>query len=508
MKKSTRFFALCLALVMCMSLAMTGAVGETAQPAETQAVPAEATAAPEATDNVVVTVNGAPVHASAVQKIFNAIYTQYAGQGYDLTGLESQLSSLAVEYAIQDALFKQKAAEFGVDQFTADEEAGFLTEAQTQWDDALEQYYTYYLTAAGDTPTEEEIAAAKTKVADDLASMGYSLEMIAGQVKDGEIQNRLTDALLKDAVPYTQEDVQAEYEKRVQEDHAAYENDIAAYEDAYSSGDADIWYVPEGVRGIAHILLSVDDDLLNTYLDLKERLDNQQTQVDALAEEDLDPIPADEATLDPSLTETPEPSATPELTADPSATATPAPATQADVDAARQAVLDSIKDKLDDIYSRLAAGEAFASLVEAYGEDPGMQQEPYKSEGYSVHKGFEGYIPEFTDGAFAPELQNVGDYGQPVIGSYGVHILYYLRDVPSGPVALTEELNASLLQEMENTRTSKVLPDAMEEWMAAAQIVYAQAEATEAPEAESTAAPDETVAEEPVETPTAAPAGN
>lgn len=502
MKKSTRFFALCLALVMCLSLAMTGAMGETAQSVETQAAPAEAT------DDVVVTVNGQPVLASDVQEIYDSLYTEYTSQGYDLTGQESILQSMAMDYAVQETLFRQKAAEVGADQFTEDEEAGFLTEAQTQWDSALEQYYTYFLTAAGDTPTEEEIADAKAQVADYLTSMGYSLEQIATYLKDSETQDRLTDALLKDVAPYTQEDVQAEYEKRVQEDQAAYENDIAAYEDAYSSGDDDIWYVPEGIRGITHILMSVDDDLLNTYLDLKEQLDDQQTQAAALAEENLDPIPADEATLDPSLTETPEPSATPEVTADPSATATPAPATQADVDAARQAVLDSIKDKLDDIYSRLAAGEAFASLVEEYGEDPGMQQEPYKSEGYSVHKGFETYIPEFTEGAFAAELQNVGDYGQPVIGSYGVHILYYLRDVPSGPVALTEELSASLLQEMEDTRTSNVLPDAMEEWLAAAQIVYAQAETTEAPEAESTAAPDETVTEAPAETPAPTSSGN
>ena len=118
------------------------------------------------------------------------------------------------------------------------------------------------------------------------------------------------------------------------------------------------------------------------------------------------------------------------------------------------------------------AGETFAALVEQYGEDPGMQQEPYKTEGYSVHKDYQGFVSEFTQGAFAPELQKVGDYGQPIVGTYGVHILSYTRDVPSGAAELTETRKAQMLEEMQTNQKSELVSAAIDQWMAAANVTY------------------------------------
>ena len=33
-------------------------------------------------------------------------------------------------------------------------------------------------------------------------------------------------------------------------------------------------------------------------------------------------------------------------------------------------------------------------------------------------------------------MEKIGDISEPVVGSYGVHILQYVRDVPSGAVEL------------------------------------------------------------------------
>ena len=54
------------------------------------------------------------------------------------------------------------------------------------------------------------------------------------------------------------------------------------------------------------------------------------------------------------------------------------------MDAAGAAVLDSVKEKTDEIYGKIAAGEDFAALIAEYGEDPGMQNEPTATRGYYV----------------------------------------------------------------------------------------------------------------------------
>ncbi len=492
MKKSTRFFALCLALTMCATLVMTGALGETPQSAgettastEVTAAPAEATAAPAtpSPDDVLATVNGDPVTYAKLSEVYNNLYYQYSSQGYDLSGQESLLQSIAMEYAIQDTIFRQKAAEFGADQFTSEEEAEFLKEAQTVWDSYLEQQAASYLTNA--EPTEEEKATARKQAEDFMAQMGYTtekaLEELVSSYKDQKMQERMIDFLTKGESAYTDEEVLAEYQSRVDTDKETFSGDVGTYEYMTEYTGQQAWYIPEGIRGVTHILLTVDSALMDNYNAIQAQLEEQSDEKEEVAGT------AEETT-----------------TPDPAATEAPPSVTQADLDTARIAILDSIKDKTDAIYARLSAGEDFAALVAEFGTDPGMTAEPSKTDGYSVHQDSILYDPAFVAGAFAPEMQKVGDFSQPVVSSFGVHILYYVRDIPGGPVELTEALKASLLSEMEQERESGALPKAMEEWMEAAQIVYTQQATTEAPVEESAQEPTEV----PAEAPTEAPAGN
>ena len=516
MKKSTRFFALCLALTMCATLAMTGALGETPQtteettaPVETTAAPADATAVPPtpAPDTVMATVNGDPVTYAKQSEIYNSLYYQYSSQGYNLTGQESILQSIAMEYAIQEVIFRQKAVELGVDQFSPEEEAELLGDAQETWDGYLEQLSASFLTS--EAPTEEEKAAARKQAEDYMAQLGYTAEKALGELvanyKDGKIQERMVDLLTKDVPALTDEEVLAEYQSRVDADKETFGSDVSNYEYMTQYNGQKAWFVPEGMRGITHILLAVDSTLMDNYKAIQAQLEEQNDEKEEVTE------PTEEGAAETT------PEATAEVTPDPAATETPLPVTQADLDAARTAILDSIKDKTDAIYTRLGAGESFAALVAEFGTDPGMTAEPNKTDGYSVHKDSIMYDPAFVAGAFAPEMQKAGDFSQPVVSSFGVHILNYVRDIPGGPVELTEELKASIRTEMEQDRKSGALPKAMEEWIEAAQIIYTQQAAAEAP-AEATETPAETPevpnedsaqpTEAPAETPTAAPSGN
>ena len=93
-----------------------------------------------------------------------------------------------------------------------------------------------------------------------------------------------------------------------------------------------------------------------------------------------------------------------------------------------------------------------------------------------------------------------------MVGQYGVHILQYLRDVPSGAVELTDEMKdefrATILQEM----ITETVHSAVDQWMEEAEIVYTEAgEPWKAPvddegDAEEAAeAPAEEAAETPAE---------
>ena len=146
------------------------------------------------------------------------------------------------------------------------------------------------------------------------------------------------------------------------------------------------------------------------------------------------------------------------------------PVTQEQVDAAYQAILDSVADTIAEINGKLAEGAAFADLVAEYGTDPGMEREPYKSEGYAVHMDSIIWDPAFVQAAFS--VDNVGDVAEPVVGGYGVHIVQYTKDIPAGPVELTDEIKTALREALLATKEAELLNSTMNAWLESAELVY------------------------------------
>ena len=165
------------------------------------------------------------------------------------------------------------------------------------------------------------------------------------------------------------------------------------------------------------------------------------------------------------------------------------------VEAAKKAILDSVQSTVDEIMAKLKDGTSFDALIVEYGTDPGMQDEANRASGYSVHKDSIIYDPAFTAGAAA--LEKVGDVSEPIVGMNGVHILYYLRDVPGGAIELTEEMKNEFHDDLLDQKRNAALNEAIDKWMEEAAIAYTEAgeawkisEVTEesaAPEAEETA---------------------
>ena len=402
-QKLNRILALCLAL--CLVLGCCAAFAE------------------ETENPVLVTVDGEDITLDTINELLNQLIS--AGYAYEGD------YAMAIEYAVQDKVLKDKIAELGLDQFTDEEIEAFRAEAHEEWESAIDSYVSYFLTE----DTDEARAQAREDGAAYFTAYGYSEESLLDSLKLSASYDKLEQSVLegKDTA-VSEEEIRAEFEATAASHQAAVEDNIYLYELYQNYYGMDFWYVPEGYRGIIHILMKVDDELLSAYQDAQAAYEESITD------------------------EAPEGSA--EL--------------KAALDAAKDAVLASKQAQIDDIYARLANGESFESLIALYGEDPGMAQPSYLADGYAVHKDSVVYDPVFTAGAFSEKMQQVGDTSDPVIGSYGIHILHYLRDIPSGIIELTDEISAEIEESLYTEKVNTYYAESLEAWIAEHDVVYHQ----------------------------------
>ena len=326
----------------------------------------------------------------------------------------------AVDYLLRSKVMDGKIREFGLDQFTAEEEEAFLADAQKEWDDAVADYVNYFLAE----DTEEARAQLKEQAEQYYTAAGYSVQLLADGLKNSAAYELLEKKMLEGKdISVTDEEVRALFDEVAEEDRQQVQDSPALYEYKTYYGYA-TWYVPEGFRGIIHILLKTDEALLTAY----------QAAQAAYEETVSEEAPEGDADL------------------------------KAKRDEALAAVLESRRPQIDDIYARLEKGESFESLVAAYGEDSGMDEATLK-EGYSVHRDSILWDPVFIAAAFSEKMKQPGDTSDPVVGSFGIHILHYLRDVPSGKVALTEEIDAMIRDYLISEKTNAVFTDTLNQWL-------------------------------------------
>lgn len=418
----------------------------TAEP-ETDTASADATAEPEAEATadpkaVMVSVNGSDILKEDIDLIYSNLASTYAQYGYDTSDetFAAAMQAYAVEYAVQLELMEQKAVENGLDQFTDEEKAEIEKENAEEWASIVDMYVTYY-GGVTDESTDDEKAAARVSVLSMLESMGYTEAVLLENAMENAKLDKV-QALMVEGAAVSDEEVKALFDQYVSDDESSYKDNVAMYEYMTQYYGQTSYYTPEGYRGITHILLDVDDDLLSNYQTLSAKLEEQQE-----AEESTDTTDTADTTEEPET-----------------------PVTQADVDAAYQAIIASVQSTIDEINQKLADGAAFADLVAEYSTDPGMQQEPYKTEGYSVHMDSILWDPAFVKAAFS--VDNVGDVAEPVVGSYGVHIVQYTRDVPAGAVEYTDDVKADLLEEALSQKENELFNTTMETWMQEASVTY------------------------------------
>ena len=274
-----------------------------------------------------------------------------------------------------------------------------FSELKETYTNEFNDYFESYVESlAGENDTEEDKAAHRVQAQKDFEDADLFLDKyIADMVAQDafEVYRQQIDIDVTDA------EVDARYMEYIEEEKAYFQGNVPLYEN-YQRYGYTLYWQPDGYRGIIHILISADENALNAY----KAAAGDEEKAKAAA-----------------------------------------------------AVVASVQETLDEIYKALEDGEEFISLIEKYNIDPGMQDEENLKNGYAVHKDSITYVDEFTKGAFADEMQQVGDVSQPVVTSYGVHILYYLRDIPEGAKELTQEFARELKEELESAKLIEIISE-------------------------------------------------
>lgn len=378
----------------------------------------EATMSPEPlTDaTVLATVNGVDVPYSNVKYYYSALVSTFS-QMMDVSSADMVMviKSNALDLAVSEQVLINKAAELGLDQFTDEETMAMETAANNAYQTAVENYLPMF--AAEGVTEEQQLESVEAF----LAENDYSLEKILRQFRTSEICSR-TMASASEGAAVTEEDVRAAFDQAVEQAKATYDADKSQYDTVVLNGGL-AYYTPEGVRAVKHVLVKMDQaevSQLKTY------------------EEELAALPEGDA-------------ARTEL--------------QQKIDELKQ----PYQTKLDEVNQKYSEGESFAALIEAYGEDPGMQAgSPYQESGYYVNDQTVVFEMTFTQAAMG--LEKVGDISEPVLGSNGYHIVYYDHDVPAGAIAY-EEVADTMREEAQSELTDGLQEKALAEWTAAADVV-------------------------------------
>ena len=389
-------------------------------------LPALAESSPE---DMMATVDGSVVTRAEYEDCLFQMEDIYSSYGYDVT--EETMAALLRQFALQSAMEYEMlglVVERNGLQLTDEEAADAAQDAResfyAQIDQIVDQYGMYGL---ADVSTEEGRAAVMLEVLAQLEAAGETETAYIARAQVYASYDKAFDWIVRD-VTVSEEEIRARYDELVDSDRIAYENDVDAYEAMQNNNQmalaygmteyyVDLYYVPAGYRIVTHILLEADDTALANYTALS-----------------ANNAPAEE------------------------------------VAAAKKAVLDSVQGKVDEINARLAAGESFNALIPEYTMDPGMMDEASIAKGYEVHAQSTRWVTEFRDAAFT--VDSIGDVTEPVVTNYGVHILYYAADLPSGAVPYTDDVRALLQEELLNARQSNVYTNAMEDLLAEAEIVY------------------------------------
>ncbi len=375
-----------------------------------------------------------------------ASYYSMFGMSIDPTDPAVRSDALdGILHSLSEELVKQqKIEELGFDVFTSEEDIAIKEAAQTAYDDDKEFVKAQFF---ADTTLEGE--ALETALQEKMTEFGITLDMYYDTEKAQASEDKLREHIVKD-VTVTDEEIQTEFDTLVETAKTNYESNLSAYGSALNNGTK-VYYAPAGYRYVKHILRKFPDDVQTAINDLYTKLSSKADEITSV-DSSITALGEDVAQDAPERVTLNEQKA--KLEAEKAEL-------QTQYDKALEDAYAQLQPQVDEVLAKIAAGEDFDALMEAYGEDPGMKSSPLKETGYAVCAGFESFDPAFTDAAMA--LASIGDVSPAVRGQSGIHIIKYVSDIAEGPVSL-DTVKETLSAELLSTKQSETYSTVIHEW--------------------------------------------
>ncbi|HHT86683.1 MAG TPA: hypothetical protein GXZ61_03310 [Clostridiales bacterium] len=335
-----------------------------------------------------------------------------------------------------------------------------------------------------------------------LKEAGKTVEQYMAELRENVMNNKIVE-VLREQIKAEIQNIEAGadkkyYDEQVEEQKKDYDENPSMFysaQNAYDTADEDDkvvmpLVVPEGYIRVIHILLKTPNPNATptpTPEQPKETpapTEEPSETVDATTAPTTteEPEETEEATAEP--TETPEVTTTPEVTATPEATTTPAsspvgtPSETVNPSATPKPTVPperiaEVQEEIDKAKVECGYGtdnfdaekfiEKFRELVEKYGEDDGMKNEPYKTLGYLYSDDIEDkYVEEFSKACAT--LNFNGDVTGAVESEYGVHFIMQVDELEARTVPFEEakeEITEYLLKEAQEDHFDKTL----DEWI-------------------------------------------
>ncbi len=321
-------------------------------------------------------------------------------------------------------------------------------DVQTNIDSAIEYYYSAEIgQELGEDYTPDEYDTVKEKYEQKvLSEYGYSREDLIKYFKIDIAQEAARNELVGDIVP-TEEQVRAKYDEEVKYAKESSTEDPTYYEGIVSEG-LPVYYVPENVRNVRHILIKFDEEILQAIASLKE---NGYDKARSLL---------------------------------------------------RESALAGIEDKAQGILDKInSKALSFEEAIDEYNEDTGMPEEGYPIAGstkiqellgkidsgeLSINEAVDAYkayndeneiIPKWVEefSLYAMTLKSKGENTGLVGTDFGYHIIEYFSDVTAGAVSfdsVRQQIYDSLTETLRQERWDEII----KEWTDSAVIEHTEEE--------------------------------
>jgi len=328
----------------------------------------------------------------------------------DIKENESYWPSYLEGFIKRTAAFRiamDKADELGLSSLSEEEAAQLDAQYQEGLETADSSIGFYVQTAVDADPAldyDEEYAA---WLEDYLNSIGYSAATYRQQLEREYIFDKVKEHYIS-GLEVSEEEVRSYYDTNVEVQKSNLELNPAFFE--MQRGFGQVFYYPEGYMYVRHILLKFDfEDSLDIY------------QAESAGNVPLYDSLISEASL-------------------------------------------SIQPKVDELMSRLDAGEDFDALMEEYNEDPAFNEEPLKTKGHVIGPASQIDIPGYVEAATA--LTQAGQYSKPVFGMMGAYIIRCER-LLKGAIPY-DEMKESIRETLLTSRREAKWSELTNEWIDAA----------------------------------------